>query len=57
MIRRSGIPVNLCCCISYTFCLVVMSVLLPAQGRFQKFLLRNLVDWSINFYSSHPLVA
>ena len=27
------------------------------KGRFQKFLLSKLVDWSINFYSTYPLVS
>ena len=26
-------------------------------GRVQKFLLSKSVDWSINFYSTHPLVS
>ena len=33
-----------------------MAFLIP-KGRVQKFLLSKLVDWSINFYSTHPLIV
>ena len=36
---------------------VQVNGLVHCKGRIQKFLLSKLVDYSINLYSSHPLVA